>query len=268
MSDSLTLTEAACRVITTPAPADKVALTRRFAGEWAEGTIAEVGTTPPPDRPARPARPELLMPRDMPKRRKGGAAGRLAFLHAIAHIELNAIDLAWDIVARFVAEDMPRAFYDDWVQVALDEAAHFDMLEQRMGHLGGSYGDLPAHDGLWQAAEETADDLMARLALVPMVLEARGLDTTPAAVAKLRANGDSESADILEHIGAEEIPHVAAGTRWFRHLADRRDVAAEAAFHELVRTRFKGQVKAPFNHAARTEAGMDAAFYEPLAAAG
>lgn len=259
------LCAAACAVLTTPEADAKAALTARFAAAWRAGEITEIGRAPPPDRPARPARPQLLAPRDMPRRRKGKAAGRLAFLHAIAHIELNAIDLAWDIVARFADNDLPRAFFDDWVDVAEDEARHFDMLARRLAELGAAYGDLPAHDGLWQAAESTADDLMTRLALVPMVLEARGLDTTPAAVARLRAGGDDASADLLAVIGAEEMPHVAAGLRWFRFEAARRGIEPEATFHALVRARFQGQIKPPFNHQARAEAGMTRAFYEPLA---
>jgi len=262
-----TLSDAALRVLGAPEPAAKVALTHEYVKTWASGAISDIGAVELPPRPARPARPELRLPKDMPRRRKGGAAGRLAFLHAIAHIECNAIDLAWDIVARFTHENLPKAFYDDWVQVADDEARHFRMLDERMQALGGAYGDLPAHDGLWQAATDTADDLMARLALVPMVLEARGLDTTPPAVAKLTENGDGESAEILANIGAEEMPHVAAGVRWFRFLAERRGVDAPTAFHALVRERFMGQIKPPFNHAARAKAGMERAFYEPLAQA-
>lgn len=268
MSRSLTLSDAAVDVLTAASPGDKVALTHRYTAAWISGAIENVGNTDPPRRPARPDRPELRMPRDMPRRRKGGTAGRLAFLHAIAHIELNAIDLAWDIVARFTHEDMPRAFFDDWVDVAGDEARHFQMLEQRLSALGGGYGELPAHDGLWQAAEDTADDLLARLALVPMVLEARGLDTTPAAVRQLRANGDPDSADILARIGREEIPHVAAGVRWFTHLAERRSLPPHENFHALIRNRFKGRIKPPFNHTARTEAGMDRGFYETTAVSG
>ena len=261
------LTEAARRVISVPLPSAKAALTERFAAGWTSREIAEVGDAEMPLRPARPASPELLAPKDMPKRRKGNLAGRLAFLHAIAHIELNAIELAWDIVGRFASENLPDAFYDDWVAVAADEARHFAALDARMAELGGGYGNLPAHDGLWQAAESTMDDLMARLALVPMVLEARGLDTTPAAVARLEAAGDGESAALLARIGAEEVPHLAAGTRWFKHLAARRGVDPVATFHELVSSRFHGHIKPPFNHAARARAGMDRAFYEPLAKA-
>ena len=147
-------------------------------------------------------------------------AGRIALLHALAHIELNAIDLSWDIVARFAGwseagRRLPKAFFDDWVGVADDEARHHAMLEARLNRLGASYGDLPAHDGLWQASMATAHDLAARLALVPLVLEARGLDVTPAMIESLRRHGDDDSADALQIIHDDEIGHVAAGKRWF-----------------------------------------------------
>ncbi|MBC8337315.1 MAG: ferritin-like domain-containing protein [Rhodospirillales bacterium] len=259
------LSEAARAVISEPEPVAKVALTRRFADAWDNGNIAVTGHTPMPDRPARPAAPELRPPRDMPKRNPRGEAGRIAFLHAIAHIELNAIDLAWDILGRFTVEEMPKAFFDDWVAVALDEAEHFDLLARRLEALGAAYGDHPAHDGLWEAAEITADDLAARLALVPMVLEARGLDTTPKAVRQLRDSGDGASADVLETIATEEIPHVAAGVRWFEFLCDKRGLEPVAEFHRLVGERFRGSLKAPFNEAARAEAGFSHHYYRPLA---
>ena len=259
------LCQAARAVILESEPSAKVALTRLFAAAWQCGDIASVGGTPLPDRPARPAAPELRPPRDMPKRNPSGEAGRVAFLHAIAHIELNAIDLAWDIVGRFTAEDLPRAFYDDWVIVAKDEAEHFDLLSRRLVELGAAYGDLPAHDGLWEAATSTADDLLARLALVPMVLEARGLDTTPTAVRRLRDAGDAASADILETIGVEEIPHVAAGVRWFEYLCARRSLEPVATFRRLVDEHFRGTLKPPFNDDARAEAGFSPNYYQPKA---
>lgn len=262
-----TLAEAARRVMTTADPVAKVAQTRVYTDAWAAGEIAEAGATPLPDRPARPARPDLLPPRDMPKRKLGGDAGRAAFVHAIAHIELNAIDLAWDITARFAAtEDMPRAFYDDWAGVARDEAEHFDLLAERLHDLGYAYGDLPAHDGLWQAAADTSDDLLARLALVPMVLEARGLDTAPEAVTRLKSAGDDATAAILAKIGDEEIPHVAAGVRWFDFLCERRGLDPAVTFQNLIRVRFKGRLKGPFNRAARDAAGFPEIYYLPLAA--
>ncbi|MDA1088735.1 MAG: ferritin-like domain-containing protein [Proteobacteria bacterium] len=261
-----TLTEAACVVLGEPSPAAKVDWSRRFAAAWADGRLTVIGQAQPPDRPSRPPSPQLRPPRDMPKRKPGGAEGRIAFIHAIAHIELNAIDLAWDIVARFTDENMPRAFFDDWVRVARDEAEHFDLLNRRLQDLDAAYGDHPAHDGLWEAAETTADDLLARLALVPMVLEARGLDTTPVAVRRFRAGGDDATATILERIGNEEIPHVAAGVRWFRFLCERRNIDPVATFHALTRRNFNGRLKPPFNDVARTRAGFGEEFYRPLSA--
>lgn len=259
------LAEAAVAVLTTADPAAKLRLTRDIAAAWTTGAIAEVGLCPPPSRPARPERPQLLPPREMPKRSYGGDVGRIGLLHALAHIEFNAIDLAWDIIARFTAEDMPKAFFDDWVQVALDEAEHFELLEQKLADLGAHYGDLPAHDGLWQAATKTADDLAARLAIVPMVLEARGLDTTPTTMERLKRNGDSVMIAALDVIYRDEITHVAAGCRWFKHLCARRGLDGAAEFRRLVGERFPGGLKAPFNHEARAEADFPRDWYEGLA---
>jgi uncharacterized ferritin-like protein (DUF455 family) len=202
----------------------------------------------------------------MPKRRAfGSQARRIALLHALAHIELNAIDLAWDIVARFSGEDLPRAFFDDWVSVAAEEAAHFTLLKERLAELGVRYGDLPAHDGLWEAAAATADDLLARLAVVPLVLEARGLDVTPEMVARLERVGDMPSAEILRQIYRDEIGHVATGLRWFDRLCRARGLAPEEVFQDRVKRCFKGDLKPPFNHEARSAAGLPAHYYEPLA---
>lgn len=264
-----TLAEAALSVLNTPDPAAKAAAALAVARDWGNGTIATVGAAATPDRPARPARPPLRPPRAVPRRRITSAAqGRIALLHALAHIELNAIDLAFDIVARFTEEDLPRAFYDDWIAVGVDEARHYAMLARRLGELGAGYGDLVAHDGLWQAAAETADDLLARLAVVPLVLEARGLDVTPAMIGKLRSAGDVSSADILQTIHDEEIAHVAAGVRWFQFLCERRGLDPAETYRELVRAHFKGRLKAPFNRASRDAAGLPADYYEPLAVGG
>jgi len=200
----------------------------------------------------------------MPRRRMGSREGRVALIHAIAHIELNAIDLAWDIIARFTHEDLPRDFYDDWVKVAYDEAVHFNLLNTRLHDFDAAYGDCPAHNGLWDAAYKTRHDLMARCALVPMVLEPRGLDTTPPTVAKLRGLNDHKTADIFERIAEEEIPHVAAGTRWFTYMAEKRTVDPIPTYHTLVKTLFKGTLKAPFNEPARTQAGLLPDYYIPL----
>lgn len=260
------LSETALAVLASADPAQKCRLTREAAAAWAADSLEAPGPAQaPPPRPARPARPPLLPPKDMPKRAYKGERGRVGLLHALAHIELNAIDLAWDILCRFAAEDMPRAFYGDWLAVAVDEAVHFQMLEDLLGRLGAAYGDLPAHDGLWQAAEKTADDLAARLVVVPMTLEARGLDTTPTTMERLARNGDTLTPPALEVIYRDEIRHVAAGVRWFTHLTDRRGLDGKTEYRRLMAERFPGGLKAPFNHAARAEAGFPRDWYEDLA---
>jgi uncharacterized ferritin-like protein (DUF455 family) len=260
-----TLCAAAVLVLETAMPLDKVSSGRGFAALWRDGLIRDIGTGAAPDRPARPAEPRLLLPRDLPKRKISAApSGRIALLHALAHIELNAIDLAWDMVARFSGETLPRAFFDDWVGVADEESKHFALLAERLNSLGAAYGDLPAHDGLWAAAESTAGDLLARLAVVPLVLEARGLDVTPAMIQRLRSVGDDPSAEILEIIYRDEIGHVAVGKRWFDHVAGTRELEPVASWQNLVRRYFKGGVKPPFNIPAREAAGFSAAFYGPL----
>lgn len=201
----------------------------------------------------------------MPRRRKAGTEkNRIALLHALAHIELNAIDLAWDMVARFgasIAAEMRADFLADWIGVAADEAKHFSLLESRLNELDAAYGDLPAHDGLWQAALDTADDLAARLAIVPLVLEARGLDVTPQMIDQFAAANDEASAYILKIIYEEEIGHVRAGYCWFAWLCQRDGRDPAERFRELLEVRFKGRLKPPFNEAARAKTGMNRAFY-------
>ena len=243
-------------------------MSRALAKKWRGGGMS-LGQVVPPPRPARPERPLLRPPRDMPKRRNfGSTAGRLALLHALAHIELNAIDLAWDIVARFAGADLPRGFFEDWVGVAAEEAEHFALLAGRLGALGSFYGALPAHDGLWEAADATAHDLLARLAIVPLVLEARGLDVTPEMMLRLERTGDSESAAVLERIYRDEVGHVAVGVRWFERLCQASDLDPAATYRDRVRRHFTGLLKPPFNREARDRAGFPAAYYEPLACAG
>jgi uncharacterized ferritin-like protein (DUF455 family) len=201
----------------------------------------------------------------MPKRRNfGSLASRTALLHALAHIELNAINLAWDIVARFVPNRLPREFFDDWVGVAAEETEHFLMLSGRLADLGARYGDLPAHDGLWEAAAVTSGDLLARLAVVPLVLEARGLDVTPAMAARLERAGDTGSAAVLQLIYEQEIGHVAVGRHWFDAFCQAQGLVPEEVFHDRVSRYFKGELKPPFNYAARNAAGFPSHYYEPL----
>lgn len=253
-------------VLQTPGALDKTAQVAALARAWNSEPAMAIGAAPPPDRPARPDRPILRPPRDMPRRGKAASrAGRIALLHALAHIELNAVDLACDILCRYTDAELPRAFYDDWVSVAADEAKHFELLAARLAAMGAAYGDLPAHDGLWEAAIETAHDPLARLAVVPLVLEARGLDVTPAMIANLRRAGDDDSADVIQVIQDEEITHVASGRRWFDHLCRARGLDPIPTYHALVRRHFKGSLKPPFNTVARDRAGLTDAFYGPLA---
>lgn len=221
---------------------------------------------PVPGRPGRPARPVLTPPTQVKRRSLGSLKGRIALLHAIAHIELNAVDLALDIVARFASEPVPNSFFDGWMQVAFEEAKHFRMVRQRLNDLGADYGDLPAHDGLWQAAHDTRNDLTARLAVVPLILEARGLDVTPALQAKMRETGDHESAAVLDVIYEDEKGHVAVGAKWFRFLCSRQKKDPAATFQALVRANFRGPLKAPFNDIARAEAGLTPSFYRSMTA--
>jgi uncharacterized ferritin-like protein (DUF455 family) len=264
------LADAAIAVLSACDPLDKLALTRRWAQAWRAGRLAPGPARQPlPDRPGRPPRPELRPPRDMPRRRPGTPAGRIALLHALAHIELNAVDLAWDIVARFDrlpdGTPLPRAFFDDWVRVADEEARHFGLLSQRLAELGAAYGDLPAHEGLWQASEATAHELIARLAVVPMVLEARGLDVTPGMAATLRRLGDPDSAAILDIIHQDEIGHVAAGRRWLEAACQAAGLDPAATWTDRVRRLFRGSLKRPFDRDSRDRAGFPADWYEPLA---
>lgn len=219
-----------------------------------------------PDRPGRPEKPDLIPPRQVPKRALTTEKGRIALLHAIAHIELNAVDLALDIVARFASEPVPNSFFDGWMRVAFEEAKHFRLVRDRLRQLGADYGDLPAHDGLWQAAHDTRNDLTARLAVVPLILEARGLDVTPALQAKMREAGDLESAAVLDVIYEDEKGHVAVGAKWFRFLCARQKKDPAAAFQALVRANFRGPLKAPFNDTARAEAGLTPSFYRSMTA--
>jgi uncharacterized ferritin-like protein (DUF455 family) len=263
-----TLAARAVEVLTTADARAKCALSRRHAAAWfaarATGTPLPVGQAAPPGRPARPDRPELVSPRDMPRRRPGTAAGWLALLHAVAHIELNAVDLHWDIVARFTDQPMPPGFYDDWVRAADEESKHFNLLADCLETAESHYGALPAHAFMWRAAEDTARDLRARLAVVPMVLEARGLDVTPGMIDIFRAAGQADAVAALETIYAEEVGHVAYGSKWFNWLCGRDGLDPRDEFHALVRRHFHGSLKPPFNTEKRAEAGLPPDFYWPL----
>lgn len=264
------LAERAVEVLTCADGRAKTALSHAHAAAWrdarAAGTPLPIGHAEPPLFPARPPRPELLAPRDVPRRRPGSPAGRIALLHAVAHIKLNAVDLHWDIIARFTAHPMPLGFYDDWVQAADEESKHFNLICDRLEALGSHYGALPAHAGMWRAAEDTAADLKGRLAVVPMVLEARGLDVTPGMIDIFERAGDLETRAALEVIYAEEVAHVAYGSKWFNWLCGREGLDPKDAFHHLVRMYFHTGLKPPFNTEKRAEAGLPPDFYWPLVA--
>ncbi len=214
--------------------------------------------------PGRPARPELVAPRALPRRRLGSDEGRAALVHAIAHIEFNAINLALDAVFRF--RDMPRQYYLDWISVAEDEARHFQLLHKRLRQLNRQYGDYPAHNGLWEMAEKTVDSCLVRMALVPRVLEARGLDVTPGMIERLRTVGDTETIAVLEVILAEEVRHVAIGTHWFNYCCKQENKPPTETFLALLRSHFPGSIRGPFNLAARMEAGFTKAEMDALMA--
>ncbi|MGB1156293.1 MAG: ferritin-like domain-containing protein [Alphaproteobacteria bacterium] len=265
------LFEHAARSLALPDPIEKCEATRAWVAQWralGEPVLAmdqrrDPGLT---DRPGRLSKPELVSPNDVPKRKITGAPeGRRALLHAIAHIELNAVNLALDVAARYWDIPMPDAFHREWIGVADDEAKHFLLLNDRLGALDGRYGDLPAHNGLWESAIATKGDILARLAVVPMVLEARGLDVTPMMIEKFTQVGDLDTVEALKVIYEDEIGHVSIGRHWFEHVADERGLDREETWHTLVRTHFAGQVKRPFNKPARSEAGMRPEYYEPLA---
>lgn len=258
-----TLSDAALHILTTADPEQKAHLSQEISKLWENGDL-EIGQTSPPLRPSRPIAPQLLPAAKMPKRKKGSLGkNKTALLHALAHIELNAIDLCWDIIARFPS--MPHAFYSDWVMVAKDEGKHFLMLQNRLKELDSFYGDLPAHDGLWESAIETKDDLLARLAIVPMVLEARGLDVTPAMIKAMESQKDNDTAQILQTIHDDEITHVRAGKDWFDWLCNKKNLPAIPTWQNLVKIYFKGKLKKPFNYKSRELANFSSAFYDPIA---
>ncbi|KAL1201449.1 hypothetical protein V5N11_002654 [Cardamine amara subsp. amara] len=282
-----TLIEAAIRVLNTSDPNEKARLGDSIAVKWLQGSIAEAYDPtvdlPVPDRPARLTNVKLVSPSLMPKLgRAGSLQSRQAIVHSLAHTESWAIDLSWDIIARFgKQETMPRDFFTDFVRVAQDEGRHFTLLAARLQEIGSHYGALPAHDGLWDSATATSQDLLARLAIEHCVHEARGLDVLPTTISRFRNGGDKETADLLETVVyPEEITHCAAGVKWFKYLCERSkhpeftinskesDDSNEEIinkFHSVVREHFRGPLKPPFNAEARKAAGFGPQWYEPLA---
>ncbi len=238
--------------------AEKLRLTHATWQAFLAGHSRADSSSPEPESigaPGRPEKPRLVPQRQVPHRGLGTAEGRAALVHAVAHIEFNAINLAWDAVYRFRGK--PEAYYRDWASCAHDEARHFSMLSERLAELGHAYGDFDAHNGLWEMAEKTAHHDTARMALVPRVLEARGLDVTPGMIERLRSVGDERTVAILEVILREEVAHVAAGTRWFRYCCERDGVDPRDTFLDLLRDYMGRNLRGPFNRPARLQAGFD-----------
>lgn len=258
LSAGQTLQEAALDCLLANTVDAKLELTaavarRALSGEF---SLGDAGSLPVRriDQPGRPQTPRLVPARQVAQRGLGSPAGRAAFIHAIAHIEFNAIDLAWDAVYRF--QGMPPDFYTDWVAIAADEARHFRLLNDRLDSLGHTYGDFDAHNGLWEMALATQDSCLARMALVPRVLEARGLDVTPAMIERLKRVNDEPTAEILELILREEVAHVAAGSRWFHWCCEREGKQPDSTFQDLVKAHAMGAVRGPFNRPDRYRAGF------------
>lgn len=237
-------------------PDEKVALTKKVAACWRESGYSLVSAEPVEEIPVpgRPELPKLVAPGKVPRRRLGSPDGPAALVHAISHIEFNAINLAWDAVYRF--RDMPKEFYDGWIQVAEEEAYHFTLLRDRLREMGHEYGDFDAHDGLWEMACKTSHDVLTRMALIPRVLEARGLDVTPGMMDRLQNIGDDKTVSLLEIILQDEIGHVAIGTRWFRYACEQRGLDPDSTFLDLANKYMKGQINGPFHEEARYEAGF------------
>ena len=249
----------------TAEPYAKVMAVRALARDWRGGRLAHRFDCPMPDRPARPAEPVLLPPGRMPKRGRGNSErGRIALWHALAHIEFVAIDLALDMAGRY-GDRMPPEFISDFLGVAADEAMHFVLLDRRLRQLGSRYGALPAHDGLWESAHATRHDVAARLAIVPMVLEARGLDVTPLTIVRAREAGDETGARILERILDDEIRHVRIGSNHFAALCEARSESPVNLWKSLVQSHFRGAIKPPFNDSARRSAGLSLEMYGVVA---
>jgi uncharacterized ferritin-like protein (DUF455 family) len=256
----MALRSLALAALTLDDPASKVQAVAALRARWVAGSLAldadAALSEPATPLPGRPARPQLVDPAALPRRSPFTPAGRAALLHAVAHIEFNAINLALDALWRFAG--MPRAYYADWLRVSAEEAQHFTLLCGHLATLGHAYGDFEAHDGLWTMTARTAGDLTARMALVPRTLEARGLDATPPMQARLRAAGDLRAVEILDVILRDEVGHVAIGNRWYRWLCERQGLDPRTHYAALAARHQAPRLKPPFNLVARRAAGFEA----------
>ena len=252
-------------VLTRACPLEKSRQTRQLARDWAAGKLVlDCGEIlqSAESIPGRPSHPELVTPRDLKRRTLQTVEGRAVLIHALAHIEFNAINLALDAIWRFAG--LPAEFYSDWLQVADEEALHFTLLSDHLRNLGFNYGDFPAHNGLWDMAERTQDDPLARMALIPRTMEARGLDVTPGLRAKLAQAGDHAAAEILDIVLRDEIGHVAIGNRWYGWLCEQRGLNPMEAYLQLVEDYRVPLLRGPLNLEARRKAGFSEAELEVL----
>ncbi len=242
---------------------EKLARATALWQDWRDGRLVpEERDLPPVEQPGRPAQPELVPPSRLAHRKISTGEGRAALIHAVAHIEFNAINLACDAASRF--QGLPDAYYGDWLRVAAEEAHHFSLLQERLRSLGYRYGDFPAHNGLWELAQKTADDPLRRMALVPRVIEARGLDVTPGMMKRFEQVGDEQTVAVLEVILREEVGHVESGSRWFRYLCDQRGLDPETHYFELLDDYFRDGIRCPLHREARLQAGFSEAELERL----
>lgn len=270
MTGTPTLCEYAIRILTTAAPLDKVRLTQEAAKAWkTQRLIGE--TLTPPRRPARPAKPSIVTSGEMPSAKTCKAPTNVFYLHGLAHVELNAIDLCFDTMLRFADDDLQSfpegrdVWFDDWLSIASDEARHFAMLDGRLKALGSSYGDLPAHGVIWDGADASRDSRRARLAVGQLVAEARGLDAGPRLAQRLVGTGDSPSAGIVRVIADEEIRHVQLGVKWFLWECERTGTDAIKEFHNIALALANpGAFAPPFNEERRASAGLTPDWYLPV----
>lgn len=249
------LHQAAQACLLASSVAEKTTLAEQLWRQYQAGELrCEPMALPDVVQAGRPSAPKLVDPTKLPRRKLGSDEGKAALIHAVAHIEFNAINLAVDAAWRF--QGLPDDYYRDWLQIASEEAYHFSLLQTRLGQLGYAYGDFPAHNGLWDLAMKTADDPLKRMALVPRVMEARGLDVTPGMSARFAQLGDQATVDILAIILRDEVGHVEAGSRWYKHLCAERGLDAETHYFELLDEYFAGGTRCPLHKEARLQAGF------------
>ena len=252
------------QALLNPDPESKCVQASALYNDWQSGRLQAEEDLPvlPVDDPGRPAKPQLVNPRKLKRRSTASVQGRIHLLHAFAHIEFTAINIALDAVYRF--RNMPEQYISDWLLVASEEAKHFSLLETSLRHRGSFYGDCAAHSGLWDMVCKTRDDVLHRMALVPRVMEARGLDVTPGMIERFQQVGDSEAVDILRIIYADEIGHVRIGNHWYQFLCEQQQLDPVATFQNLIAEYLGGQLRGPFNWPARLEAGFEEAELKAL----